>query len=401
MLHQILERHLKRLGLDAETPPTLAEWQKLLDRTSRAYSEADQDRYLLERSLTISSQEMQDLTRQLREQLADLSVLNEVNQAILEVESEQALLAAIHEQVSRVMETTNFYVALYDQKQQELDFGYFFEEGKLGQDPIRYPVSEGGLTAYIVQNRKALFLPDNFRARLAELGIAGRGQPALSYLGVPMIAGEQTIGAIAVQSYRQEGAYSLRHLALLTNIATQAALAIQRLRLRDSERSLFETMQKTLDELQAAGEQQRRLLDLVREMSTPLVPLFEGVLLLPLVGTIDSQRAQQILDVLLAGIAERRARVVILDITGVPVVDTSVANYLLRATQSARLLGAECVLVGIKPEVAQTVVGLGVDLSQVITRSDLRGGIERALQLIGQRTIITPKQAGAAWSSPA
>jgi rsbT co-antagonist protein RsbR len=102
---------------------------------------------------------------------------------------------------------------------------------------------------------------------------------------------------------------------------------------------------------------------------------------------VDSRRAEQIMDVLLEGVSNRRARVVILDITGVPVVDTSVANHLLQATQAVRLLGAECVLVGITPEVAQTVVGLGVDLRGLTTRSDLQGGIEYALRRMGQRIV--------------
>jgi rsbT co-antagonist protein RsbR len=154
---------------------------------------------------------------------------------------------------------------------------------------------------------------------------------------------------------------------------------------------LFEETQRALEELQEASERQRQLLGLVQEMSTPLVPVTEGILVLPLVGAIDSQRAQQLLDVLLEGISARRARVVILDITGVPVVDTSVANHLLQATRAARLLGAECILVGITPEVAQTVVGLGVGLEGLVTRSDLQGGIEYALHLMGQR-IVKPKK---------
>jgi PAS domain S-box-containing protein len=122
----------------------------------------------------------------------------------------------------------------------------------------------------------------------------------------------------------------------------------------------------------------------IQALSTPLVPVTEQILVLPLVGAIDSLRAKQILDVLLRGVAGRRARVVIMDITGVPVVDTRVANYLLQATQAVRLLGAECILVGITPEVAQTVVGLGVELRQLTTRSDLQGGVEYALRLLGK-----------------
>lgn len=120
----------------------------------------------------------------------------------------------------------------------------------------------------------------------------------------------------------------------------------------------------------------------IRELSTPIIPLHTGVMALPLVGTIDSARAGQILETLLTGISEQQADVVIIDITGVPVVDTAVANYLLQAAQAARLLGAQVVLVGISAEVAQTIVQVGADLSTITTRATLQDGITYAFGLL-------------------
>ena len=117
------------------------------------------------------------------------------------------------------------------------------------------------------------------------------------------------------------------------------------------------------------------------ELSTPLIPISDSVMVMPLIGSIDSRRAQQVLEVLLQGISENAARVAILDVTGVPLVDTAVANALVRAAQAVQLLGARMVLTGIRPEVAQTLVGLGVDLHGIITRSTLQGGISYALGL--------------------
>jgi rsbT co-antagonist protein RsbR len=114
---------------------------------------------------------------------------------------------------------------------------------------------------------------------------------------------------------------------------------------------------------------------LLAEISTPLIPLTDGVVVMPLIGSIDSRRAQQVLDTLLQGITERHARIAILDITGVPIVDTQVAGALIRAAQAAQLLGAQVVLTGIRPEVAQTLVGLGTELRGIITHSDLQSGI--------------------------
>jgi rsbT co-antagonist protein RsbR len=126
------------------------------------------------------------------------------------------------------------------------------------------------------------------------------------------------------------------------------------------------------------------------ELSTPLIPISSDTLLLPLVGALDSRRAQQVMETLLQGIAQHRAESVILDITGVPLVDTHVAGVLMRAAQAVRLLGARVILTGIRPEVAQSIVGLGVDLSSIETRASLQDGIAAALERIAQRRAARP-----------
>jgi PAS domain S-box-containing protein len=116
------------------------------------------------------------------------------------------------------------------------------------------------------------------------------------------------------------------------------------------------------------------------KLSTPLIPVSDRVMVMPLIGTVDARRAQDVLDTLLHGIADSKAEVAILDITGVPLVDAQVANGLVRAAHAVQLLGAQVVLTGIRPEVAQTLVGLGVDLSGIITRSTVQSGIAYALE---------------------
>jgi rsbT co-antagonist protein RsbR len=116
----------------------------------------------------------------------------------------------------------------------------------------------------------------------------------------------------------------------------------------------------------------------LEQLSTPLIPISDDILVMPLIGTIDSQRAQKMTETLLQGLAMHRARAAILDITGVPVVDIEVAQGLLRAAQAARLLGARVVLTGIRPEVAQTLVGIGADLQGIVTYSTLQNGIRAA-----------------------
>jgi rsbT co-antagonist protein RsbR len=137
------------------------------------------------------------------------------------------------------------------------------------------------------------------------------------------------------------------------------------------------------EELQALRLQRQQDLDAerdaLRELSTPLIPISDDVVIMPLIGTIDSQRAQQVMEALLEGVAQHQASLVILDITGVSVVDTQVAQAFIQAAQAVRLLGAQVMLTGIQPQIAQTLVHLGVDLSGIITHGSLQAGIAAAL----------------------
>ncbi|MFN3372532.1 MAG: PAS-domain containing protein [Chloroflexus sp.] len=119
---------------------------------------------------------------------------------------------------------------------------------------------------------------------------------------------------------------------------------------------------------------------LLAELSTPLLEVAPRVLLAPMVGAFDSSRAATLIETLLQAVQQRQARIVVLDVTGVPVIDTQVAHAILQCATSVRLLGAQLVMTGIRPDVAQTLVALGVDLSNIITRGDLRDGVRYALR---------------------
>ncbi|MGB0695438.1 MAG: PAS domain S-box protein [Rhodospirillaceae bacterium] len=136
-----------------------------------------------------------------------------------------------------------------------------------------------------------------------------------------------------------------------------------------------------LKESQSIIEEQRRsLLDL----STPALQLFDGIVLMPLIGTIDSERASMVIERLLNTVSQFEAKVAILDVTGVNVIDTDVARHILKAVAAAKMLGSEVVLTGINPTGAQTLVQLGVDLSNVNTKGTLRSGIQEGLRLVGE-----------------
>lgn len=122
----------------------------------------------------------------------------------------------------------------------------------------------------------------------------------------------------------------------------------------------------------------------IQKLSAPVLPLYEGVILLPLVGTLTDQRAEQVMQSLLEGIVRHRARSILLDVTGVPSLDRTAAASLTRATRAARLMGAEVVLVGVNPRIARTVLDIGVDLQFTTVLGDLQSGLEHALRLQGR-----------------
>lgn len=125
----------------------------------------------------------------------------------------------------------------------------------------------------------------------------------------------------------------------------------------------------------------------LEELSTPVLQLRPGLLILPIIGMLDSRRAQQLTEQLLHAIRARRGKVVVLDVTGVAAVDSRVANHLIQTVDAARLMGATAIVTGVSPEVAQSLVGLGIGLGNVTTVADLQGGIDEADRLLGMKVV--------------
>jgi rsbT co-antagonist protein RsbR len=165
---------------------------------------------------------------------------------------------------------------------------------------------------------------------------------------------------------------------VLADALWAATLLIDRL-------GLFTTdaYQKSREEV--IRRQQRELL----ELSTPVVQLWDDILALPLIGTLDSGRTQIVMQSLLEKIVSTGASIAIIDITGVPTVDTLVAQHLMKTVAAARLMGADCIISGIRPQIAQTIVHLGVDLSAVTTKASLRDAFEVALKRVGSQVRAT------------
>ena len=137
----------------------------------------------------------------------------------------------------------------------------------------------------------------------------------------------------------------------------------------------------------------RQQQEAIRELSTPVLQVRERLLILPIIGVIDPQRARQLTEQLLRGIRTNPAKVVVIDITGVAAMDATVANHLVQTVEASRLLGATVIVTGLSPEIAQTLVTIGVDLGKMNTVGDLQGGIEQAERLLGYKvaTLVEPR----------
>lgn len=191
-------------------------------------------------------------------------------------------------------------------------------------------------------------------------------QEILSIVVVPIFVRGEWWGFVGFDDCERERSWSSVEIDALRAAVTIVGSAIQRQ--QDEERYIG--MQQQIIEAQQAT---------LRELSTPLLPIAAGVVLVPLIGTIDSGRANLVMETLLDGVARFNARLAILDITGVPVVDTHVAQALISAAQAVKLLGAKVILTGIKPQIAQTLVELGIDLRGIATRATLQDGVAAIL----------------------
>lgn len=125
----------------------------------------------------------------------------------------------------------------------------------------------------------------------------------------------------------------------------------------------------------------------LQELSAPLIPVMDSITIMPLIGTIDTERAKLIMENLLDGVIKHNSEVVLIDITGVPVVDTMVAHHIIQAAEAVRLIGSICILVGIRPEIAQTIVNLGIDLGKFPTKSSLKKGFRSALEITNRKIV--------------
>jgi GAF domain-containing protein len=255
---------------------------------------------------------------------------------------------------------------------------------------------------YVARTRQPVVLDDAARDERFAADPYLRASATRSLLCVSLVQKDRLVGVLHLENRRAPNAFSPQHIEVLKALSSQAAIALQNASLlsetrRQTEqlRAMNERLERELMERSRAEEErlrievertglQQAIIEMQRarlaELSTPLIPISDDIMVMPLIGTMDAGRAEEMLRVALDGTQMRSAKTVILDITGVKVVDTQVAATLLRTVEALRLLGAETVITGVRGDVAQELIRLDIDFpAKVKTKGTLQAGINHAL----------------------
>jgi anti-anti-sigma regulatory factor len=352
----------------------------------------------------------------LKRRAEQLTALNRASQAVATSLELDQVLAEIVSLTSEVVASDYATVVLVD------------EEGRLGQSAenlpgvpaIEYWARDEGITSWIVRSHQAVVVDEIGQDGVISLDLgAGTTRSVNPFIveagvrslaGLPLVVKDCLLGVLYLHSLQP--AVFRGQLPLLTTFANQVAIAIENARLYEKvqqelteRKQAEEVLQKAYEEMEERVEErtaelqretaererlQQEVIEAqkraIQELSTPIIPVMDRIIIMPLIGSIDSLRAKDIMRALLAGIREHRAKVVILDITGVPIVDSGVANHLNKTIQAARLKGAQTIVTGIADAVAEAIVDLGIDWSGIETLADLQTGLRVALVTMGLRT---------------
>ena len=230
------------------------------------------------------------------------------------------------------------------------------------------------------------FMPEVLKAKVAVFVDLYRAMQEIKRQADMLHQANEELESEIVERRKAEAALQQVHDELEARVerrTEQLARANTELKEQIGERRLAEQERERLH-----AEVIRMQSAMLEELSTPLIPLSDEIVVMPLIGTVDSKRAAQVLDVVSQGVVSRGAKVAIIDITGVSTVDTYVAGALIQTAQAVQLLGAEVVLTGIRSKVAQSLVELGVDLSSLITRRNLQSGLAYAQSRLGQMPTV-------------
>jgi ABC-type sugar transport system substrate-binding protein/anti-anti-sigma regulatory factor len=242
------------------------------------------------------------------------------------------------------------------------------------------PLDPGSLVDHVARARRPVIIdPESPEHRDARDVAAACAEHTRTMVGVPLVARGAVLGVLLVSSTEEE-ACTIDDLELIERVADVAAVALDSIRLLDQ-------VNEHMREIERAARQREALLQTIADLSSPIVPIAPAVLAMPLIGTMDADRARRLQEDMLREINRSKAKVVLLDVTGLAMSDATVVEHLLQTARAAALLGAEVVLVGITPAAAQLVARGGLDLGAIRTRSNLELGFTYALGKLGGRIV--------------
>jgi anti-anti-sigma factor len=291
-----------------------------------------------------------ELTRVRAELLAVLAV----SQTLRASRDIRMLYRVVAAQLSGLIRFDSLFIALYLPETDRIRFDYSEDEGVVDDVPFERPLDETPLNARIIRGRQPLRIDDLDDDPIRRSGklipFGNTAKRSRAWLGIPMLSGDEVQGVLAIQSY-QPAAFGDADAELLMLLAAQISVAVENAR-------LF-----------------RRLKRVIAELSTPLMPVAEGVLVLPLIGAIDAERAQRTTEQVLDAIVARQAETLLIDVTGVAQVDAFAVDQLLKIVRTAGLLGTRSYIVGINTALARTFVELGLDMRGFQTFSDLQSAL--------------------------
>ncbi len=363
---------------------------------------------------TLLLQKRKQATEETRQRLREQTVLFEASHRLASASLQAEEIAEIAVRLLvEIMDATECSFSLFDPQDGTLQVlaDFWIEVGKgegWAEDEEIFNLSDYPVTARVMETLQPMVMqasdPDVDPAESSYM----RENETATLAIFPLAVKGQAIGVMELET-REERHYTPEELSVAMILANQTAAALENARLYEAmQKELVErkraeealkdayaevekrVKERTVELQQETAERERLQQEIIeaqrqtlKELSTPVIPIMDRTLVMPLVGSIDSMRARDITRALLAGIRQHRAKMVILDITGVPVVDSSVADHLNKTIQAARLKGARTIITGISDAVAEIIVDLGIDWSGVETVSDLQTGLIVALKSMG------------------
>ncbi|HJZ46841.1 MAG TPA: GAF domain-containing protein [Roseiflexaceae bacterium] len=295
-----------------------------------------------------------ELNAELARMRGEMLALLAVNQTMRASRDLTSLYRAVAAQLEGVVRCDSLFIALYLPETESVRFVYSVDEGVIDDEENEIPFDRAPLSARIISARQPIRIDDldqdQMRQQISFLTFGNKTKRSRSWLGAPMISGDAVQGVLSVQSY-QPAAFKPADADLLLLLASQVGVAVENAR-------LFQELRRT-----------------IAELSAPLLPVAEGVMVLPLIGQIDAERAERILEQVLAAVVARQADRLLIDVTGLATVDAQVVAQLLKIVRAAALLGARSSIVGISAALAKTAVSLDLGMHELTTYRDLRSAL--------------------------